>query len=1168
MSILNEGVFEKHIAEMLSNSDLYNQRSAAQFDIDRLCDYEMLDNFLKAQPNVCKRLERHFGTGRATDGVIEVYNNYLNRGESILTLLNKGLTIYGVHVKFVQFKPELAGKESEQYALYRSNRFSVVRQMRYSRDKEDSGKELDLCILINGIPIITCELKNEATGQNYGHGIYQYRYDRNPNNRMLKHCLVHFVMDNNYTFMTTQLKGEDTYFLPFNRDSRNPIVDGDYPTSYMWRHILQADSLLDIIQNFIKTYKKSDGKRVVIFPRYHQLRAVRKLRGLVREEGPGHNYLIHHSAGSGKTMSMAWLAHQLANMTNPDMTPIFDCIVMVTDRIVLNRNMAEDVVNFQTTAGTVSDIRRGSKNLATALDEGSRIIISTVQKFAFALEHMKRAERRSYAVIIDEAHTAIGNESAKDIVNALTTDADLKEMPDYDPLEFDSQLDAIMAYTQLMRRQMGHISYFAFTATPKDKTFVLYGKDGKEAHDIYSMKQAIDEKFILDVLQNYTTYEMMSELIEKNKGEDGEKLYEEKPALKVINKEINSYHYIMLRKATMMVEHFMEHTIKKIGRKAKAMVVCDSRKSAAEYKLFIDEIIKTNYNGAIKTLVAFSGEVEDRHGRVWTEGRMNDDHASDDDIRKKFELDEYRILIVADKFQTGFDQPLLHTMYVEKNLGGIQCIQTLSRLNRCYPGKEDTMIIDFRNDREKIQKAFQQYYTTVSLEGEVDTQRMYAFKRDIEEYNIFNQEEVDDVVSKLANKSQLESIPSILRKIIDERVSILEDSEIEKYRKLVDRYVRQYGFIAQLMTYSDTELEKFYVFCKIFYKFLPYTKETLPMEILEQIDLEKLRIQLSQDGMIKLDFEPETLKSTRIAEPTIRRPDDKRPLKEILDIANGPYVDMLNENDRIIKQIWVEVMEDPEVTDAFRADNSYDSLLSLVKEKFNEKVALQMGKYMDFALIMEKDQGFSMMLLRKFVDALSAITREEKELIYDEVALKYKMVQLFTEEFEPMSNYMRPLTEVVDYLFVVLNSVSIPSLDGINELVKDTLNQIYMSSNPRVIDKRRNFNQLVTKYEAFLKKLYYLIHGQEMEGRSSGENATFSNAIYEHKCLWGLRNNPHPDYKKFAQYLEQVWKWRNDESHIAPDASEQNVDDATSVLVAMYLYVTGWSITDLEQAGY
>lgn len=1172
MNPLNETVFEEHIAEYLAASPLYNQRKSSQFDIDNLVDREMLEHFLQAQTTAWQRLQHHF-PGRETEIVVAEVNKFLNRGDSMLTLFNKGITIKGTKIKFMMTKPVLEEEDSSNYQLYLSNRFSVVRQMRYSTTADDSGNELDMCILLNGLPLMTFELKNEGTNQNYGHGIYQYRNNRSPVNRMLRNCLVHFVMDNCFVFMTTKLNGEQTRFLPFNKESTNPVIEGEYPTAYMWQEILQADSLLDILEHFIKRYNDEDGKPIVIFPRFHQLRAVRKLRQMVVEEGPGHNYLIQHSAGSGKTKSMAWLAHQLANMTNADHTPVFDSIIMVTDRIVLNRNMADDVVNFQTVAGTVKDIRRGSKNLATALNEGNRIIISTVQKFAYALKDLKRDTQRKYAIFVDEAHTAIGNESAKDLVNALSTDSDLHNMPDFNPDEYEDQTDALLAYMQVMRRMMKHISYFAFTATPKDKTYKLFGiQDGPnkgKAHDLYSMKQAIDEKFILDVLANYKSYLTMFELIEKNPDEDQKKLFEEKKALKVIYGELNKNAYIMLRKAHMMLEHFMQHTINKIGHKAKAMVVCDSRRAAADYKQLLDRLIIDNYAGKIKTLVAFSGEVEDSHGHKCTEANMNDGGVVDDGIREKFKEDDYKILVVAEKFQTGFDQPLLHTMYVDRMLGGIQCIQTLSRLNRCYPGKEDTMVIDFRNDHEKVQKAFQEYYTETTLEGDVDTQRIYTLKHDIEQWNLFNESEVESVAKALVSSTGVSGVPSILKRIVNERVMPLEDDEKDRYRKTVSRYVRQYGFLAQLIDFTDPDLERFYIFCKVFYKFLPYTKETLPMEILDLIDLDKLRIQMSYEGQLELEDEEQTLRSSRIGEPGQKKPDNELPVSEILNMANSPFAGLLNENDKILRQIWDAILSDPDVVDAFHAGNSYDILINIVREKFDEKVALEIEKYYNFAEVLEREQAFTLTLVRKFVDALAERTARTNNFTYNEEELKEILCTVLREEFEALSGRLRSLEEIVNTFFFTLNETSIPQLDGVDGLIKTALNNVYANTAIGLLEKRTYFNSLVAKYEAFLKKLYYLLNQDEVPRHPDHPEKSpgLSECIFAFPCLKNLKYSTDEKEQKFKVYLDLLRQWRNDEAHLSPNATDEEVNAALKIVTSMYMFVVGNNITDLEMAG-
>ena len=1173
--LLNETTFEEHFAKCLAESDLYNQRSSSQFNIDKLCDPEMLEQFLRHQPLVWERLSKFF-PGKETDTVIKEYNKRLDRGDGILKIIRKGFTVSGAKIKFAQFKPVLDGKESFNYQLYRSNRFSVIRQMRYS-NSIDNGNELDMCILLNGIPLFTFELKNEGTDQNYTNGIEQYRTTRDPQNKLLRNCLVHFVVDTQYAFSTTKLDGEATSFLPFNRETSNPPIDDEYPTAYMWQYILQADSVLDLLENFIKRYdeiytdKTTNEKRkrtVTIFPRFHQLRAVRKLKKLVTDEGPGNNYLVEHSAGSGKTKTMAWLAHQLANMVKPDGSAIFDSIIMVTDRIVLNRNMAEDVVNFETTADTVKDIRKGSKKLADALNGENRIIISTVQKFAFALDYLKHEKSKTYAIIVDEAHTAVGNEAAKDLVTALSTEEDLKELGDYNPDEYESPLDRLMAQMQNYRKKTKHISYFAFTATPKDKTFLLYGLNGKESHDIYTMKQAIDEKFILDVTRNYKSYKTMFELILKNPDEYDKKMFEEKKALKVIGEFLGRDKYIKLRKASMIVDQFMHSTINKIDHHAKAMVVCDSRQSAADYKQIIDRILSEEYNGAIKTLVAFSGEVVDSNGRKCTEANMNDDQVTDNDIAEKFKHDDYKILIVAEKFQTGFDQPLLHTMFVDRSLGGIQCIQTLSRLNRTYwPSKEDTLVIDFRNDFDTIQKAFQNYYTVTSVEGDVDTQRIYTLKEEVEDWNLFTEDEVNSVCKKMLDKSTVPGVPSLIKKIVDNRVKPLSDDEKDKYRKLVNRYVRQYGFLAQIMEFTDPDLEKFYVFCKVFYKYLPYTKETMPMELLQYIDIDKLRIQLSYEGSIQLEEKETVLKASRIGEVGNKIIDEKKSVAELLDMVNSPFVGILDENDKIIKQIWEELLKDPEVMDAFSAGNSYDVLMNIIRDKFDDTIVNQIDKYLNFKEILDKEKDFSFTLINNFVQAVARQSAANSNLKYDEFLLKTKIVSEMDSEFQTLCVNMRKLPEVVNYLFLVLSTESIPKLDGIDLLLKEALNNIFMNQHITPVLKQTFFFSLVHKYEAYLKKLYYLISDEEVPGQD-GKTPSLSDAIHAFKCLWNLKYATDDTGKKFCNYLQMVRDWRNDSAHNSPCATETEIDAAIRIVLTMYLFVTTFCITDLEMNGY
>lgn len=617
----------------------------------------------------------------------------------------------------------------------------------------------------------------------------------------------------------------------------------------------------------------------------------------------------------------------------------------------------------------------------------------------------------------------------------------------------------------------------------------------------------------------------------------------------------------------MIVDQFMKFTIKKINHQAKAMVVCDSRQAAADYKQIIDRIIAEEYSGAIKTLVAFSGEVKDSNGRKCTEANMNDDGVTDNDIAEKFKEDDYKILIVAEKFQTGFDQKLLHTMFVDRTLGGIQCIQTLSRLNRTYwPYKEDTLVVDFRNDADSVRKAFNKYYTVTTLTGDVDKQRVYTLKEDVEKWNISNEDEINDICSRMVDKTRVSGVPSIILKIVKERVAPLSDEDKDKYRKQVNRFVRQYGFLAQIMDFTDPDLEKFYVFCKVLYKYLPYTKETLPMELLDMIDLDKLRIQLSFDGTIELEDEPVELKATRIGEVGQKKEDEKRTVAELLDMVNSPFANLLNENDKIIKQIWEELLKDPEVMDAARAGNSYDVMINICKQKFDDTIVDQIDKYLNFKETLDKEKGFALTLIGKFVEAVARQAAATSSFLYDEALLKEKLAEAQQEEMAGVCSKTRSLAEIIDNLFMVLNTVSLPKLDGIDTLLKEALNNIYANPNLTPIVRYTFFNSLVQKYEAFLKKLYFLIYGYEIEGQN-GRDAALAEALHAFKCLWNLKYATDDDGKKFSSYLQMVRSWRNDEAHNAPSSSDEEVNTGIRVVVALYLYVTAHSIRDLEMAG-
>lgn len=1160
---LNETLFEKHIADYLANSPMFNQRKPKDFDINKLVDREMLLRFLREQPN-WKKLTGDFENDEADalNNLVEFLNGRLNRGEGLLPYLKKEFTYRGRTLKLVEFKPEMSlGDEAEH--LYHKNMFSVVRQMKYSTTGTDKDNELDIVILVNGLPIITFELKNEATGQTVMNAMHQYQTDRNPQNRMLKTCLVHFAMDNNRVMMTTKLDGEETHFLPFNRETVNPPVEGDYPTCYMWKEVLQADSLLNLIQHFIKLIKPKGAAQFYIFPRYHQLRCVRNIVSDVRLKGVGQTYLVQHSAGSGKTKSMSWLAYQLANMQNADNTPVFDSVIMITDRIVLDRNIADEIKSMEEVAGTVKDIRKGSGNLAKALEEGGhRIIISTEQKFSFALPKIEEAAGSRFAVIIDEAHTAFGKQASHDVRQILTDKGELKTRVDEFGIESrdeeNNMQDEMLATLQAARSiRSGHISYFAFTATPKAQTFALYGHNGR-AFDVYSMRQAIDEGFIKNVLDNYTTFKTMFELVENAHVKDGSKEYEKKEALKLMMQYVNDHPYVINYKANMMVDYFMKNCAQKINGQAKAIVVTSSRASAVLYNRAIAKRLKEKYNDEAKSLVAFSGEIE-IDGYKYTEEKVNGIGIKDNGIAIEFKRPEQRFLVVANKFQTGFDQPLLHTMFVDRLLGGVQCIQTLSRLNRCHPAKEDTLIIDFVNTHDDVRKAFEPYIDDTYLEGRFSIDNLYNYKSDVEVRKLFSQQDVDKVVGILlsGDEMRIAGLPSIMMRIVNDNVRQLDEETQTKYRKEVNRYVRQYGLLAQLMNFLDPELERFYMFCKLYYKFLPYTKETLPLDILQKIDLDKYRVQLAEEGCIKVEgseggLKPPTAEGVNPAEK------EYDTLEQLIKAINEPYAGFLNENDQIILEIIRQMRNDPELKQAFGVPNSTDSLLKLLKDKFRQKTSGQLKKYIDLMRLINTNREFNEEFFSMLLDYMVSDNRRRTVPEYDEEILKSVMCERLEGTFRCVCGVRyRELDEVLDCMFDVMKRTTTPKLDGLNVLVPDLLNRYYRGEN-EAVDLKIIFGSLLPKLEAYMRKLCFI-----KDGTVFGQTDGWVNVAKELPDFNMLYTTDDPVLAELHSYYTNVYKWRNTNVHEAPELSDDEVGAAINEVVSMYVYSTMVSVTEM-----
>lgn len=980
-SQLKESASEAGIVLSLAASPLYRQRPAEAFDVATLLDAEELAAFVQAtQPKEWAKLAKQFpGTERET---LAAQVSGLAQKRGTLEVLRNGVAFNGINLHLAYFKPS-AGGNPEHQARYEGNRFAIARQIHFSAKTPDQS--VDMAIFLNGLPIASIELKNHFTGQNVQDAIAQYRR-RDPREAFFGRCLVHFAVDDDAVYMATRLEGKETQFLPFNRDTVNPALYERFASSYLWadfadadgreeQGVLRADSLLELIQNYLHFERdEKTGKEKFIFPRFHQLLAVRKLLAHAKANGSGHNYLIQHSAGSGKSNSIAWLAHQLANLCGADGAPAFDSIVVITDRRILDRQLQDTIKQFEKIKGTVTKIDRNTRQLVKALERGDKIIITTLQKFGFVGE-LAKLPGKKFAVIVDEAHSSQTGENVKDLKLVLTSEEQLAAaMKKDDEGEEEDPLEAELERIQKARQKLPHLSFFAFTATPKDKTLELFGtpdkkvKKGFRAFHEYTMRQAIEEGFILDVLQSYTTYKTYFELVENEKAE-GEKLVEELKARRLLLEYVDQHEFAIRRKAHIIVDHFTRKTAHKIGGQAKAMVVTHSRAHAVLYKQAIDDVLREQ-NLPFGVLVAFSGTVtiqEKKH----TEDSMNPPGTGN--IAEAFKNPAQRILVVANKFQTGFDQPLLHTMYVDKKLGGVAAVQTLSRLNRtCPPLKQDTLILDFVNEQKVIQASFQDYYQRTELEGATDPNKLYNLKYTLEQMRVFSAEDVEQFAQLfVVQKVAADKLSPFFKRIVETGYAALgkehegqKDFEKqkakaqEKFRKETARYVKQYSFISQIITFTDAKLEKFYLFAKLLLKQLPFERATLPREVTDMVDMEKFRVQEEQNGRVVLKDEDGTLKPGADDGHRGGTEGEKEKLKVIVKKLNEDYGFSFEEADRVVNAIKQKLEEDKPLREAFKTN----SIEFLRRQKLQDSIKgaflSNVDEFLGFMSKTETDPGF------------------------------------------------------------------------------------------------------------------------------------------------------------------------------------------------------------------
>lgn len=945
---------ESFIESYLLEHNGYIKRESKDYDKDLCFDAELLISFLEStQSKALDELKKRLGENYKSEILKHIA---LKIGkEGIVKALQKAIEIRGIKLHLAYRKPSNT-LNSDSVKNYHKNTLSIIRQLYYSKDNTNS---IDMVVFLNGIPLVSIELKNQLTGQNVYDAIAQYKKDRDPKERLLRNCIVHFALDCDLVYMSTKLERDKTRFLPFNRGlnngrgdiglqsgAGNPASEG-LKSAYFWERILKKDTLLTLVFDFVRLVKDSDS---IIFPRYHQFDVVEKLLEDAKANGVGRRYLIQHSAGSGKSNSISWLAHNLASLHDNDSKLIFDSMIVVTDRKVLDSQIRDNVKGFEGVSGVVEAITQGSRQLREALEEGKKIIITTIQKFPYILDEITSLKSKTFAIIIDEAHSSQSGTNAQKMSEAIR-DKSLDEEEEAREESLDEKIIEIIKNKKLQK----NASYFAFTATPKPKTLEMFGMPCEINGEVrfipfhlYSMKQAIEEGFILDVLRGYTTYKSYYKILSSIKDDDPR--YDKKKANAKLKAYVENHKDSIAKKAEIMIEHFFTHSYKKIGAKAKAMVVTKSRKSAIYYYFAFRKYLKDHYP-QFEAIVAFSGELH-LDGETYSESALNG--FSEGVLKEEFKKDKYKFLIVAEKYQTGFDEPLLHTMYVDKKLSGVSAVQTLSRLNRICKDKEDTCVLDFVNSHEEIAESFSAFYKQTYLGQRSDPEKIFELKSNLLEYEIYTQDEVEVFVESILKEEKENIIHAQLDRMVERFNKQNEDIKAEFYSK-IKNYLNNYAFLAQILPYEDVNLEKHYIFLKkLIAKIAPPRSEDLAKGILDNVSFDSYRVQLIKSEDIRLKGDGKLMPSSADGSSKIQGA-ELQELSEIIKEFNEKYGNVeWNEGDKIVRtlqNIKEDVLKDEKFVKSSKHSDRQNLCIefeALLQEKMQEIIDVNFDFYKHF----------------------------------------------------------------------------------------------------------------------------------------------------------------------------------------------------------------------------
>ena len=1221
---LKEHKFEADIEQYLLTEGGYTKGTQATYDKEKAIDLDTLIRFIKdSQPKEWEKFERVLGAKAKAELYKTLQDNILKYG--LIHTLRKGIKNRGIEIKLCYFAPT-SNLNPELTEKYQKNIMECTRQFVYSKDVKNS---IDMVLSLNGIPVVAIELKNQFTGQDVNDSKEQWKNNRNPKEPLFhfdNRILAYFGCDLYEAILATELKGDKTHFMPFNQGSNgagevggagNPQQEGDdYVTSYLWKNVLRRDVLLAILQRFIMRQSEtkislivdkhgrekevSETKTKIIFPRYHQLDVVEKLIHDTEKNGSGKNYLIQHSAGSGKSNSIAWLTYRLASLHNKDNDNIFKGVFVVTDRRVLNRQLQETILGFEHVDGTVTTITEDDNNASEKLKdainaEKTGIVITTLQRFPQIYREINKQGGKNYAIVVDEAHSSQSGKSAEKLKAALAdTDEALKEMAEWEDKtveELEKEQDALML-DLLSQGQHGNLSFYAFTATPKPKTLQTFGipipnaGEGKpkfKAYHNYSMLQAIEEGFIMDVLKNYTTYQISYEIARQSEDNPD---YEETPATIALMAFHDNHKDTINKKTAIVVQKFREVTLRNMEGRAKAMVVTSSRAHAVRYFFAIKEYCEKNKITDLHPMVAFSGKVEYK-GVEYTEPQLNkrsEKTISEDKLPLYFASDFYNMLIVADKYQTGFDEPMLHTMFVDKKLKDVRAVQTLSRLNRSnrMPLKEDTFVFDFVNTAEEIKTAFEPFYEGTELINPVDVNFVYTFHKDIELYHLWTTEDEEKFYELYASaptnspkgegtaakNKRLAAMSNFLKPIVDRFEELAEDKR-SAIRSDMKKFIRFYNYMAQIARTFDRSLMKSYIFADYLYRILPKSPR-------ERVDLEK-KVRLVHNVIKENKMQSITLggdkQEIKGEDPgASRKPDDTHDLLDnIIDKVNTMFRGDFSEADRVMMEgIFNHIQKSAtkKMQKQAMGNDENQFVESIFPDIFGKAAQQCYTSQTDAYRKLFENQEFYQTLMKQMGHAIYERYREQEAKAYTIQNLQEKMIPLMREDFAGLAGIGRTLEEAFGWMIDVLKVRSISKYNGLGDNILNALFKLYCSPNTLTLAEKRTYlKALVTGYEAYLKKLYFLITDKEVTDKNgSTEYAALSNALY-YMQLNRLQYSDEPIDQKFAQYVDILVNLRNDENHQAKSLDAKEVQLGIHVVTVMLIYVTFKNITELEMVG-